>query len=132
MSQPEHLPYGGQSAQDKLAFEQYKLNLRRGKSLIQLKSIAQQITPFVRASWSPRSFTPVSTPEGTFDAVVCNISYHYMKHGNSFGDITVMTNKALQYFATNRHTARPNKDGLLQLPNGSLFEPDGRIVTFFI
>lgn len=128
----EHLPYDGQSPQDQAAFAQYKQDLQRGKSLLQLKSIAQQMTPAIRAAWSPRSFTPVSTPEGIFDAVVCNISYHYMKHGSAFGNIAQMTNRAQQYFTAYRNQARTTRDGLLQMPNKSLFEPDGRIVTYFV
>jgi hypothetical protein len=84
----------------------------------------------IRQSWSERTFTPVSTPEGNFDAIVCNVSYHYNKHGSKYGSIWLMTHQAKMYFQQHRHEATVNSAGLLRLPNGSLYEKDGRIVTF--
>jgi hypothetical protein len=72
--QLEFLPYRGESAQDRLAFDLYLADVKRGKSLLQLKAVASQITSDIRRSWSARSFTAVSTPGGVFDAIVCNIS----------------------------------------------------------
>jgi hypothetical protein len=128
----ETLPYDGQSAQDRLAFTQYKQDLSRGKSHIQLQSVQSQITDDIRRSWSPRSFTDVQTPIGVFDAIVCNISYHTMKHGEAFANIADMTRQGRAYFHANRAQAKPVPGGLLKFPNGSVFEPDGRIVTFFV
>ena len=128
----EHLPYDGQSAQDQLAFAQYRQDLSRGKSHIQLLSVQSQMTDDIRKSWSPRSFTDVQTPIGVFDAVVCNISYHYMKHGDAFVNIADMTRKGRSYFGLHRAAARSIEGGLLKFPNGSVFEADGRIVTFFV
>ncbi len=126
----EHLPYKGESPQDRLAYQRYLADIKRGKSLLQLKAVAREMTPDIRQSWSARSFTVVSTPEGDFDAVVCNISYHFNKHGSKYGSIRVMTQEAKRYFQQYRQQATPNGFGLLKLPNGSLFELDGRIVTY--
>lgn len=128
----EHLPYNGQSAQDQLAFTQYRQDLSRGKSHFQLQAVQAQMTDDIRRSWSARSFTDVQTPIGVFDAVVCNISYHYNKHGDAFGSIAEMTRSGRTYFGTHRAQARIIEGGLLKFPNGSIFEPDGRIVTFFV
>jgi len=126
----ERLPYQGESATDRFAYERYRDDIARGKSLLQLLAVQRAITPEIRKCWSPRSFTSVQTPEGIFDDVVCNISYHFHKHGAKYGSIEFMTLAAKQYFRQNRHLA-VHSAGLLRLPNGSLFEPDGRIVTFY-
>lgn len=105
-------------------------DVRRGKSLMQLQAVQSEITPAIRQSWSARSFTPVWTPAGVFDEVVCNISYHFNKHGSKYYSITQMTEAARQYFAQNRSKAVTNAQGLLKLPDGSIYETDGRIVTF--
>ena len=129
--QVESLLYGGESPRNRVAFLQYLQEVQRGKSLLQLKAVAAAITPEIRQSWSARSFTPVQTSDGTFDEVVCNISYHFHKHGQKYGTIRKMTDEALHYFSQHRGQAQPRKsDGLLALPNGSLYEPGGRIVTF--
>ena len=125
----EFLPCRGESAQDRLAFDLYLADIKRGKSLFQLKAVASQMTSDIRRSWSARSFTAVSTPEGVFDAVVCNVSYHFHAHGQKYRSIRVMTEKANGYFAQNRQRAVYNGYGLLKLPGG-LFERDGRIVTY--
>ncbi len=70
----EHLPYRGESPADRLAYTRYLDEIQRGKSLLQLLSVRDAVTPEISRSWSPRSFTPVQTSEGVFDAVVCNIS----------------------------------------------------------
>ena len=124
----EHLPYQGESASDRLAYERYREEIKRGKSLLQLMAVQKEITPEIRQSWSARSFTPVQTSQGVFDDVVCNISYHFNKHGAKYGSIALMTQEAKKYFAQNRHVAVPSS-GILKLPDGS-FEPDGRIITF--
>ena len=74
----EHLPYSGESAQDRLAYDRYLADAKRGKTALQLKALADQLTPDLRAQWVPQSFTGlgVSTPVGNFDATVCNVSYH--------------------------------------------------------
>ncbi len=126
----ENLPYSGESPQDRLAHQRYLVDVQRGKSLLQLKAVAKEVTPDIRNSWSARSFTAVSTPEGIFDAVVCNVSYHYNKHGSKYGSIRLMTQTAKQYFQQHRQKATTTNFGLLKFPDGSLFEPDGRIVTY--
>jgi len=98
--------------------------------LLQLKAVAKQMSSDIRRSWSPRSFTAVTTPEGQFDAVVCTVSYHFHKHGQTYGSIRVMTHKAMQYFEEHRNEAVDCGNGLLRFPDGSLFERDGRIVTY--
>ena len=126
----EYLPYRGESPQDRLAYERYLVDVKRGKSFLQLKAVASQMTPDIRRSWSARSFTAVSTPEGEFDAVICNVSYHFHTHGHKYGSIRFMTQHAQQYFEQNRQQAVDNAYGLLRFPDGSLFESDGRIVTY--
>ena len=125
----EFLPYKGESSQDRLAFDRYMADVKRGKSLLQLKAVASQVTSEIRRSWSARTFTPVSTPEGVFDAIVCNISYHFHKHGQKYQTISSLTDKAKVYFEENRGQAVDNGYGLLKLPGG-LYERDGRIVTY--
>jgi hypothetical protein len=127
----EYLLYGGESPKNCLAYQRYLEDVQRGKSLQQLLAVHEAITPIIRQSWSARSFTPVQTPEGRFDEVVCNISYHFHKHGQKFGDIGRMTEEALRYFQQHQQKARVRKkDGLLVLPNGSIYEASGKIVTF--
>lgn len=127
----EFLLYGGESPQNRRVFQQYLQDVQRGKSLLQLQAVAEALTPAIRRAWSARSFTPIQTSQGTFDATVCNISYHFHKHGQKYGTIQRMTDEAIRYFQAHRPEAIVRKtDGLLLFPNGSLYELDGRIVTF--
>jgi hypothetical protein len=125
----ERLPWQGESASDRLAYEKYLQDVERGKSLLQLIAAKKAITPQIRKSWSARSFTAVQTPQGIFDDVICNISYHFNKHGTPYGSVAAMTLAAQQYFRQNRQLARL-ENGVLKLPRGN-FEPDGRIITFY-
>jgi hypothetical protein len=125
----EQLPYKGESSKDRFAFQKYANDIARGKSLLQLTATAKALGPDVRQSWSPRTFTGVITPVGQFDEVVCNVSYHFNKHGAKFGTIGKMTRAAKDYFKRNRQHAKPGGDGTLKLPHGT-YEPDGRIITF--
>jgi hypothetical protein len=61
--------------------------------------------------------------------VVCNISYHFNKHGARFGTIAAMTRAAQRYFMENRQPAKLEV-GILKFPNDSKFETEGRIITF--
>jgi hypothetical protein len=124
----EHLPYQGESASDRFAYERYREEIKRGKTLLQLMAVQKAVTPEIRQSWSARSFTPVQTPQGIFDDVICNISYHFNKHGAKYGSAAIMTQEAQKYFMANRHAAILS-NGILKLPRGS-FEQDGRIITF--
>lgn len=127
----EFLLYGGESPQNRIAYDRYLQDVQRGKSLLQLQAVAESITPHIRENWSARSFTPVETSAGRFDEIVCNISYHFHKHGQKYGTIQRMTDEALRYFQEHRSQAQlRNTDGLLILPNRSLYEPNGKIVTF--
>ena len=126
----EYLLYGGEPPQNRTAYREYLQDIQRGKSLQQLKAVADSITPDIRQSWSARSFTPVLTSIGRFDEVVCNISYHFHKHGQKYGMIRKMTDEALRGFREHRNQAKVRKDGLLVLPNRSLYEVNGKIVTF--
>lgn len=126
----EHLLPAGESPQDRLAFERYKLDIGRGKSLLQLQAVAAEITPQIRLAWAPRSFTPVRTSAGVFDATVCTIAYHFHKHGERFRTIQAMTHAAQEYFRRERTQARITTEGLLKFPDGSMYEPSGRIVTY--
>src|ERR1700756_3946383 len=114
----ERLPYQGESADDRTAYESYLKDLQRGKSLLQLIATKKATTPEIRSSWSARSFTAVQTPQGIFDDVICNISYHFNEHGAPWGTVAAMTFAAQQYFRQNRHEAKL-VNGLLKLPLGS-------------
>jgi hypothetical protein len=126
----EHLEYRGESPQDRFAYQRHLDSVARGKSLLQLTAMAPAMTPWIRASWSARSFTKVMTPVGEFDEVVCNISYHFNKHGAKFGSIFNMTRAAQTYFKENRKVATLRPGGIMELPYG-LFEQDGRIISFY-
>ena len=126
----EHLRYCGEMPQDNKAYQQYLEDMRRGKTLLQLQAVQREITPEIRQSWSVRTFSPVMTPAGMFDEVVCNISYHFHKHGSKYYSITRMTEEARRFFAANRGSAAENALGLLKFPDGSIYEKDGRIITF--
>lgn len=127
----EHLLYGGELPQNRFVFQRYLAEVQRGKSLLQLKAVADAITPYIRQHWSARSFTPVQTSAGRFDEIICNISYHFHKHGQKYGTIQRMTDEAARYYREHRGEAKLRKtDGLLVFPNGSIFEISGRIVTF--
>jgi hypothetical protein len=126
----EHLPYHGESARDRMAYELYLADVQRGKSALQLKAVADQLTPDLRRSWAPRSFTGVSTPVGDFDATVCNVSYHFHAHGQHYGSIRLYTDAAKRYFEQHGRGVKPDAKGLIKLPSG-VFDSVGRIVTFF-
>lgn len=126
----ELLLYGGENSKDRVAFQRYLADVQRGKTLLQLMAVNDAMTPFIRESWSARTFTAVETSEGRFDEIVCNISYHFNKHGSKFYTIERMTQAAIAYFRRNRTAAKLRPDGLLKFPDGSIYEPDGRIVTF--
>lgn len=129
MSFPEKLLYGGESPENRHAFNRYLEEVNRGKSLLQLQAVAAQITLHIRSCWSARSFTPIITSDGEFDEIICNISYHFHKHGqHRYPDIKSMTEDSVNYFRANRHLARTEGD-LLRFPDRSLYELDGRIVT---
>lgn len=126
----EHLPFSGESSQDRLACDRYLEDVKRGKSALQLIAIAAQLTPDVRNSWLPRSFTGVSTSTGHFDAIVCNVSYHFHEHGQKYGNIRLYTDAAKRYFEQQGRTAVPDAKGLIRLALGT-FDHAGRILTFF-
>ena len=130
MSHYEHLPYSGESAQDRFAFQRYLRDVERGKTGLQLGAVADQLTPDLRNSWAPRSFTGVSTSIGNFDAFICNISYHFHTHGQRYGSIRLYTDAARRYFAQHGRGVAPDSRGLIRLPLG-VFDRTGRIITFF-
>jgi hypothetical protein len=126
----EHLPFSGESPQDRLAYERYLEDVKRGKSALQLTAVARQLTPDLRNFWLPRSFTGVSTSVGDFDAVVCNVSYHFHKHGQKYGNIRMYTEAAKRYFEQHRQGAVHDPKGLIRLSLG-IFDRVGRILSFF-
>ena len=126
----ESLPYNGESAQDRLAYARYLEDVERGKTALQLQAVAAQLTPPIRSSWSSRTFTDVSTPSGDFDALTCNIAYHFQAHGQRYGSIAAFTIEAQRYFRENRQQATLSPHGVFKLPKGT-FESDGRIITYF-
>ena len=123
------MPYGGESPQNRTAFSRYMEDVARGKSLIALIEMRKALTPSIRSSWYASSFTAIDTSEGQFDALTCNLAYHFAKHGAKYGTIANMTATAKAYFVANRPKAKL-VDSVLKFPNGSVFMPDGRIVTF--
>jgi hypothetical protein len=130
LSDYEYLPYSGESAHDQLAYERYLGDVQRGKSALQLQAVADQLTPDLRSRWAPRSFTGVSTPAGEFDAIVCNVSYHFHTHGQKYGSIRFYTNAATRYFEEHGQGVAPDSEGLIRLTFG-VFDSMGRIITFF-
>ncbi len=90
----EYLPYKGESSFDRHAYSRYIADIKRGKSLLQLNAVSAEMTPYIRQSWSSRSFGAVSTPDGEFDALICNVSYHFYSHGQNYGNILLMTFQA--------------------------------------
>lgn len=126
----EHLPYTGEAPQSRLAYQRFLADVARGKSTLQLQAVAQQLTPDLRRAWLPQSFTGVVLPSGRFDAVVCNVSYHFHKHGQKYGNIRLFTEAARRYFQQNHTRSAPDGGGLYRLPHG-VFDRYGRIVTFY-
>jgi hypothetical protein len=126
----EHLPYKGESALDRMAYDRYLADARRGKTALQLKAVADQLTPDLRKSWAPRSFTGVLTPVGEFDATVCNVSYHFHTHGQKYGSIRLYTEAAKRYFEQSGRRGVADPNGLIRLALG-VFDRAGRIITFF-
>jgi|SRR5579863_4374616 hypothetical protein len=125
----EYLPYRGESPQDRHAFARYMEEVERGKSLLALIAMRDALTPEIRKAWYEGSFGTIETSQGTFDALTCNLAYHFGKHGEKYATIGNMTAAAKQYFAAHRPKARL-VHGVLKFPNGSIFTPDGRIITF--
>ena len=125
----ENLPSKGESPKDRKAHADYLKDVERGKALLQLDAVKKQMTSEIRNSWSPRSFTPVKTPAGQYDATVCNVSYHFHKHGQKYGNIKAYTVAAKKYFEQHKNKVKPDGSGIVKLPNGT-FEKDGRIITF--
>jgi hypothetical protein len=125
----EEMPYRGESAQDRTAFARYMEEVKRGKSLMALMAMRAALTPEIRACWHAGSFGTIRTSQGMFDELTCNLSYHFGKHGEKYGTIANMTAIAMRYFQAHRGEATP-RDGMLVFPNGSIFTPGGKIVTF--
>ncbi len=125
----EHLRSKGESPKDRTAHAEYLNDVERGKSALQLDAVKQQMTPEIRNSWSPRSFTEVKIPSGQYDATVCNVSYHFHKHGQKYGNIRSYTQAAKKYLELNKAKAVPDSAGLIKLPKGT-FDKNGKIITF--
>jgi hypothetical protein len=125
----EHLPYRGESPQDRHAFARYMEEVQRGKSLLALVAMRNALTPEIRKCWYEGTFGTIETSEGRFDALTCNLAYHFGKHGEKHQTIANMTAAAKQYFVSHRTQAKLI-DGVLKFPNGSIFATDGRIITF--
>jgi hypothetical protein len=121
----EYLLSGGESPKDVGAYMQYRLDAQRGKTMLQLKAVAEEVNPEVHTHWSPRSFTPIETDVGVFNAIVCNIAYHFHKHGQTFRTVQRMTDEALRAFREHRHEAVIRADGLLQIKDIGLTSPMG-------
>lgn len=129
----EELNYGGELPEDREAFARWTEDLRRGKGLSQLRAIRDALAraPHIRAAWSPRTFTPVRVNGELFDAITCNLSYHFNEHGSRYGTIEAMTREAQDLFLRKRSDAVPHQGTLLKIPKKGIFELDGRIVSFF-
>ena len=125
----ENLPSKGESPKDRMAHGNYLKDVERGKSALQLDAVKRQMTTEIRNSWSPRSFTEVKIPSGQYDATVCNVSYHFHKHGQKYGNIRAYTLAARKYFEQNKAGAVPDSNGVIKLPKGT-FDKNGKIITF--
>jgi hypothetical protein len=125
----EILPSKGESPKDRKAHDNYLKDVERGKSALQLDAVKKQMTSEIRNNWSPRSFTDVKIPSGQYDATVCNVSYHFHKHGQKYGNIRAYTLAAKKYLEQNKAQAKPDSSGVIKLPKGT-FDKDGRIITF--
>ena len=125
----EILPSKGESPKDRAAHGQYLKDVERGKSALQLQAVKDQMTSEIRNSWSPKSFTDVKIPSGQFDKTVCNVSYHFHKHGQKYGNIKAYTLAAKKYFEANQAKGKPDGSGVIKLPKGT-FDKDGKIITF--
>ena len=110
----EILPSKGESPKDGAAHDKYLKDIERGKSALQLQAVKDQMTSEIHNSWSPRSFTDVKIPSGQFDKTVCNVSYHFHKHGQKFGSIKAYTLAAKKYFEANRVKAKPDDSGVIK------------------
>lgn len=136
MAEPriEDMPYRGESPQDRAAFTRYLQDVNRGKSLLGLIAMRDALTPEIRKSWYASTFTPITTTQGTFDELTCNLSYHFSyankKTSGKYNSIAQLTREAKLYFHQNRCQAKL-VDGVLKFPNGSRFTPDGRIITYW-
>ena len=54
----EQLPYSGESARDRFAYDRYLADAERGKTAMQLQAVAEQMEDDIRQSWFwPRSDT---------------------------------------------------------------------------
>jgi|SRR5579863_855430 len=125
----EQMPYRGESPQDRQAFAKYMDEVKRGKSLLALIAMRKALTPEIRACWHEGTFGKIETSQGQFDELTCNLSYHFGKHGEKYATIANMTGIAIRYFKDHRAEAR-EENGMLKFPNGSIFTPGGKIVTF--
>ena len=125
----EILPSKGESPKDRASHDKYLKDVERGKSALQLQAVKDQMTSEIRNSWSPKSFTDVKIPSGQFDKTVCNVSYHFHKHGQKYGNIKAYTAAAKKYWDANQGKAKPDGSGVVKLPKGT-FDKDGKIITF--
>jgi hypothetical protein len=125
----DNLPSKSESPKDRKAHANYLKDVERGKSALQLDAVKKQMTTSIRNSWSPRSFTDVKIPSGQYDATVCNVSYHFHKHGQRYGNIRAYTEAAVKYFEQNHAKAKPDGSGIIKLPKGT-YDKNGKIITF--
>jgi hypothetical protein len=109
-----------------------------GKSAFQLTAIHNALVnnPALRAAWHPSTFTPYTIQGTTFDALECNLAYHFHKHGQRYGTIELMTAAAQSHFIHHKGDTGLERvklrDGTagLKLPDNSYYTLDGKIVTF--
>jgi hypothetical protein len=118
------------SLSDRFAYQQWLNWVGSGKSLFQLQAMKEAATPEIRASWVPSTFTPHRIGNEEFDALVCNLSYHFFKHGEHFGTVKRFTDAALLYFRENRAQAEVTPEGHLLLPKGR-YTRTGQIISYW-
>jgi hypothetical protein len=116
----------GESPKDRAAHGRYLKEVERGKSALQLQAVKDQMTTDIRNSWSSRSFTAVNIPSGGFDAVVCNVSYHFHKHGQKYGNIRSYTAAAKKYFERTKRKRFPTARASSNFPKAFTGRP-GRL-----
>ncbi len=128
---PEPLLYGGQDPSSSFTGARFKDEaVGRGKMLLALIAVKQQMTPEIHGSWSPGSSTAVETSEGRFDATVCTVAKHFDKHGSRYGDVRSYTQAGLKYWEQHgRAAAWDEEKKCMWLPHGQ-FTRSGKILTF--
>lgn len=125
-------------ASDLIQYQQYLAEVQSGRGLLQLTAVRDTLArnPALRDRWHAATFTPLMIFGQVFDPIVRTVAYHFHVHGQRYGTVECMTQEALKYYLAKKPEGQPVtlKDGSpgLQLPNGSLYTTQGKIVTYWL